>query len=52
VHNNVVTNYFTYLNNDPMIKDLFFKHEGEKRWRVQIFTLAPYIDGLGVPSLT
>jgi hypothetical protein len=28
------------LNNDSMVKDLFFKHGGERRIEVQTFTLA------------
>jgi hypothetical protein len=37
-----------YLDSGPMVKNLFLKHGNEKRWKVQTFTLAPYVDGLGV----
>jgi hypothetical protein len=36
-----MTNDFTYLNNGSIVKDLFFKHGGERRWGVQTFMLAP-----------
>ncbi len=29
------------LNNDSMVKDLLLKHGGERRIKVQTFTLAP-----------
>jgi hypothetical protein len=29
-----------HLNNGSMVKDLFIKHGGERRWKVQTFTLA------------
>jgi hypothetical protein len=34
-------NHFTYLNNGPMVKGLFFKHGGEGRWKVKTFTFTP-----------
>jgi hypothetical protein len=37
-----------YLNSGSMVKDLLFKHGGEKRWKVQTFTFAPKVGGLGV----
>jgi hypothetical protein len=40
-------NHFTYWNNGPMVKDFFFKHGSEGRWKVQTFTFAPQADGLG-----
>ncbi len=30
-----------HLNNYSMVKDLFLKHENERRWRVQNFTFVP-----------
>jgi hypothetical protein len=35
-----MTKKIIHLNNDSMVKDLFFKHVNEKRWNVQTFTLA------------
>ncbi len=30
-----------HLNNNSMFKDMFLKHGGERRWRVQTFTYTP-----------
>jgi len=37
-----------HLNSGSMVKNLFFKQGSEKKWKVQTFTLAPYVGGLGV----
>jgi hypothetical protein len=43
----VVTNHFIYSNIDTMVKDLFIEHGIDGRSRVQTFTLAFQVDGLG-----
>jgi hypothetical protein len=32
---------FHYLNSGLMVEDLFLKHGGEGKWRVQTFVFAP-----------
>ncbi len=44
-------NHFTYLNNGSMVNDLFFKHGGERRRKVQTFTLVQ-VGGLKLLGLT
>jgi hypothetical protein len=41
MHNNMWWPKEKTLNNGSMVKDLFIKHEGERRWKVQTFSLAP-----------
>ncbi len=36
------------LNNDSMVKGLLLKHGGERRIKVQTFTLTPQVGGVGV----
>jgi hypothetical protein len=42
VHNNMSWKIKQILvKNNSMVKDLLFKHGGERRWRVQTFTSTP-----------
>jgi hypothetical protein len=36
-----------HLNSGSIVKDLFLKHGGEKRWMIQTFTFALLVGGLG-----
>jgi len=43
-----MTNDFTYLNNGSIVKDLFFKHGGEKEMRGSNFHACTLNYGLSV----